>query len=104
MQNSFAMHYIKGIENFADTFSRYHIEKPYTDDLDLLNFLELPSMHFVNIRTTNLLLITMEIIKESTMEDKQYQMLLSTIHINLFAKRISCEHPIMKKFYNIKDP
>ena len=34
MQNSFTMHYIKGIENLADTFSRCPIGKPYTDDLD----------------------------------------------------------------------
>ena len=74
------MHYTKGIKNFADLFSRYPVGLPDTDDLDLLNPLELSSLHLdINV-TANPLLITLETIKETAMEEQQYQTLLNIDH------------------------
>ena len=97
------MHYIKGIKNFADVFSRYSVGQPDTDDLDLFNPLELSSLHLVNNETANLLLTTLETIKEALMDDQQYQTLLNTICKNSFIKSISCGYPIIKEFCIIKD-
>ena len=68
IQYSFKMHYIKGIKNFVDAFSRYPVGQPDADDLDWSISLELSSLHLVNNLTTNLLLISIS-----------YRMIPSTI-------------------------
>ena len=103
MQYSFTMHYIKGIKNFADVFSRYPVGQPDSDDLELSNSLELASVDLINNITSSSLSITVEIVKEAAREDEQYQTLLSTIRNDSFAKSAFCENPIIKDFYNVRD-
>ena len=103
MQYSFTMHYVKGIKNFADVFSRYPVGQPDTDDLELSNSLELASVDLVNNITSSSLAITVETVKEAARQDEQYQVLLSTIRNNSFAASAFHENPLIKEFYNVKD-
>ena len=75
------MHYTTGIKSFADLFSRYPVGQPDTDDLDLLNYLELSIfLAFSYQRNSKFIINNTRNDKEAAMEDQQYQTLLNIDH------------------------
>ena len=103
LEYNFQMKYIEGIKNHANTFSRYPVNRPDSDDITeavTINAIE-RTLTIGAIDTT--LAITVEKLHEYTNSDKQMQQLISKVKEQSFAETLPLEDPNLKEFYNVRD-
>ena len=103
LQYSFTVQYVKGINNFANTLSRYPVGKPDPIDALQCNELEISVIDSTAKLASEKLLISLKDIEIYGNKDNQYQLLMNKIRSGTFASNITFEDPIIKKYFNVKD-
>ena len=102
MAFNFDIHYVEGAKNHANVFSRYPVNVPDREDIDLAN--ELAHTMLVNASiSAESILITLEAVSEAGSKDPQYQTLLATLKGNNFANSQCNEKSIIREFHNVRD-
>ena len=103
LQYNFEIKHIEGVKNHANTFSRYPVHPPDSDDIThakSINALEHTQI-IGTIETT--LSITLDKLKKCANSDPQLQSLTSKVKTQSFAESMSLEDPSLKEFYNVRD-
>ena len=100
---SFAIRYIKGIKNHANTFSRYPVGEPDKDDIAASDMVNTFVQRVAAVTAEKTLSVTLESLLEASKEDEQYQELFEKVKKNTFAECMSAERPSIREFYNVKD-
>ena len=99
---NFDIHYVEGAKNHANVFSRYPVNVPDREDIDLAN--EMNHTMLVNASiSAESILITLEAVSEAGSKDPQYQTLLATLKGNNFANSQCNEKGIIREFHNVRD-
>ena len=100
---NFDIKYIEGVKNHANTFSRYPVNKP--DSEDILEAITINAIEYSvtvgAIETT--LAITADELKQCAAVDDQYQHLLTKVSTDSFSDNISLEEPSLKEYHNVRD-
>ena len=99
---TFKMRYIKGIKNHANTLSRYPVSEPDKEDIDRTERCNAVMIAAIN-KSTEIVAITMEKIKEAAQSDSQYKQLYKTILHSSFLAEKSDELPVLKEFHSVRD-
>ena len=100
---SFKIEYIKGINNHANTFSRYPSGTPDSEDVSSSIILQTAGIHTGVFRVNNVLMITIDKIKEIAAKDVQYQELIEKVQNGTFADSSTLESSNIKEFYNVRN-
>ena len=99
---TFKMRYIKGIKNHANTLSRYPVNEPDEEDIEGTEKCHAIMIAVVE-KSTEIVAITIQKVKDAIQTDDQYKQLYKVISDSSFAEEKSNELPQLKEFHSVKD-
>ena len=100
---NFQIKHIKGLKNHANVFSRYPVNQPGEDDIMEADMINTITINAISNNTESALSVTLQMLKEESINDEQYQKLRGKVESRSFAPSLSLEEPSIKEFYNVRD-